>query len=58
MLGYQLVLLFCLTSAAVAGNYYLDCKQGQDSNLGTSPRLPWRTLGRANSVHLSPGDAL
>ena len=42
---------------ATGTTYYLDCT-GADSNSGLTPPLDWRTLSKARSVTLAPGDAL
>ena len=38
--------------------YYVDSIKGNDRFSGTSPRRAWRTLRRASSASLKPGDAL
>lgn len=40
-----------------ATSYYVSCS-GSDSNPGTSAALPWKTLSKANSALLLPGDKL
>jgi parallel beta-helix repeat protein len=44
--------------SAASTNYYVDCKRGKDSNPGTSESKAWRTLAKANSAALNPGDSL
>ena len=39
-------------------NYYVDDVNGNDGNSGTSESAPWRTLGKASSFTLSPGERL
>ncbi len=38
--------------------YYLDSKNGNDSNSGRSPSNAWRTIGKLNSISLAPGDTV
>src|SRR5213593_83756 len=39
-------------------NYYVDDVNGNDANSGTSEAAPWRTLAKASSFTLSPGERL
>ena len=41
-----------------AANYHFDANNGNDSSLGTSPEQAWRSLEKAGSIHLKPGDKL
>jgi hypothetical protein len=43
------------TPAPGAQAYYVD-PSGNDTNSGTSPSSPWRTIARVNSTNLQPGD--
>ncbi|HLO59561.1 MAG TPA: right-handed parallel beta-helix repeat-containing protein [Bacteroidales bacterium] len=36
--------------------YYLDSQNGNDSNPGLTPGLPWKSLSRTNEIVLKPGD--
>ncbi|MEO5577369.1 MAG: Ig-like domain-containing protein [Gaiellaceae bacterium] len=38
--------------------YYVDDATGNDANAGTSEAAPWKTLAKAGSAPLLPGDAL
>jgi hypothetical protein len=38
--------------------YYVDADSGNDSNSGTSPSMPWRSLGKVNATTFQPGDAI
>jgi hypothetical protein len=38
--------------------YYVDCAAGADSNNGTSTGTAWKSLNKANSANLVPGDKL
>ena len=38
--------------------FYVSSSKGSDSNSGTIPSLPWRSLSRAFSASLTPGDAI
>jgi hypothetical protein len=43
-------------AAAAAGRTFYVAPNGRDSNRGTSPKRPWRTIGRVNRASLQPGD--
>lgn len=45
-------------SLAATTNYYVNSARGSDSNPGTSPDAPWRTLAPVNAHHFVPGDAI
>jgi len=61
ILAYSRPLLFLLFLAGFfvgmthAADYYVD-PAGNDSNSGTSPAAPWRSLGKVNSTVFQPGD--
>jgi hypothetical protein len=38
--------------------YYVDSAAGNDSNAGTRPEAPWKTLARVNANVFSPGDKI
>src|SRR3989344_3448123 len=43
--------------------YYVDCINGNDTYTGTSQTVsgtngPWKTIGKANTTSLNPGDTL
>ena len=38
--------------------YYVDAAKGGDSNDGLSPEKAWKTIEKANSVKLNPGDSV
>ena len=44
--------------AAEQSTYYVDCIVGQDTFSGTSPISAWKTVNRANTQSLVPGDQL
>ena len=44
--------------AAITGRRYYVSRSGSDSNSGTSPSQPWRTVGRVNGARLRPGDGV
>ena len=49
-----------IAKPAVAGGtrYYVDSIEGSDSNRGDSPDAAWKTVTKASSVLLEPGDSL
>ncbi|WP_405150771.1 hypothetical protein OG589_18710 [Sphaerisporangium sp. NBC_01403] len=46
------------SGAAAARVYYVDSRKGDDDAPGTSPGKAWRSLDRAGSARLRPGDTL
>ncbi len=50
-------LLFALARTGLAASYYVS-PAGSDSNAGTSPGAPWKTIARINSAALRPGDTV
>ena len=56
-----LAVIFCtlpVCYAASGNTYYFDCENGDDSNSGTSENCAFKTLAKANSLTLNPGDSL
>ena len=52
---------FCLAFAAwttVAGTFYVDSRNGDDSRDGTSPAAAWKTFRNVNGKVLGPGERL
>lgn len=43
---------------AITGTTYYVSPTGSDSNSGTSPNTPWRTVKRVNEASLRPGDGV
>ncbi len=41
-----------------AVTYYVDAKHGRDTNSGTTPEAPWRSLERVRHTRLTPGSQL
>jgi hypothetical protein len=63
LLGMCLVVLTAtlfIGDVAYADNttYYVDAVSGNDSNSGISTTSPWRTINKANTLNLNPGDRL
>lgn len=50
-----LVLLAAGAGTAFADDYYVS-PSGNDSNAGTSPSAPWKTVSKVSGVTLKPGD--
>ena len=44
------------SAKAIASNYYVDSKSGNDHNPGTSANKPWKSLRKVNSHPFQPGD--
>jgi len=53
-----LILGLSACSISSSTTYYVDSRRGNDSNDGTSPGAPWRSLAKLNSSHFSPGDSI
>lgn len=47
-----------MATAALATTYYVDSRDGNDSNRGDSADSPWRSLDRVNEFTFRPGDRL
>ena len=45
-------------TAAGAFTYYIDYERGDDNNTGRSPKVPWKTLTKANKTAFYPGDRI
>ena len=57
MVSTEVCLVEPLESRTMLSTYYVS-NSGSDSNSGTSPTAAWRTITKANSVSLQPGDSL
>jgi hypothetical protein len=52
-------LLLVFSSLAILGaQFYVDSTIGNDDNLGTSRRQPWRSLDKVNAATFVPGDRM
>ena len=51
-------LTVAVSSTSISRTYYVDAAQGADSNSGLSDTSAWKTLARASSAVLLPGDRL
>lgn len=59
LLAAPLAVAAAVPAQATGGTtYYVDPVKGSDSNAGTRTTKPWRTLGRATSAVLRPGDTV
>lgn len=45
-------------SAATGTTYYVDSKDGKDSNAGTAENKAFQTLKKVNELNLEPGDTV
>src|SRR5579863_5419275 len=54
----RIPLLLCLALTLQAHTYYLDSQHGDDSRVGTAADVAWKTLEKASSRKLGPGDRL
>ncbi len=53
-----LMATFVAPVSAAPTTYHVDCSAGSDTASGTSAATAWRTLTKANSASLAPGDRL
>ena len=53
-----LLFIFSLNSAAFGTDYYVSNSQGNDSNPGTIPDAPWKSLKKISSFSFKPGDRI
>jgi hypothetical protein len=51
-----LLVLSGVALVAQGATYYVDSAKGQDSDSGTSPNTPWKTLDKVNATVLRSGD--
>jgi len=51
-------LLLALAAPAGAETYYVDSESGNDSNSGTSPDAPWKTLKKISRSRFAAGDTI
>jgi hypothetical protein len=49
---------FPIISDAWSATYYVDATNGNDSNNGLSPEIPWQTIAKVNSSRFNPGDQI
>src|ERR671924_671345 len=52
----RFLIVFGLSLIAHGATYYVDFAAGHDSNTGTSPGAPWKTLEKVNATILHSGD--
>jgi len=55
---WVVLLLFSGAGAACASDYYVDCNNGSNGNLGTSPQTAWRSLLQVGISSFLPGDTI
>ena len=60
---FILFLSFCMVCYSckqkdTGTNYYFDAINGNDTNAGTNPEMPFKTLGRLNDLIVKPGDSI
>lgn len=51
-------LMFGCSLVSSAKNYYIDARNGNDENKGTSSKSAWKSLEKVNSWNFSPGDTV
>ncbi len=51
-------LLASISSAALATDYFVDARNGDDSASGLTPAEAWRSLERVNKAQYEPGDVI
>ncbi|MFN7998839.1 MAG: right-handed parallel beta-helix repeat-containing protein [Bryobacteraceae bacterium] len=56
---HPVVALVCaFASLSPAATYYVDCEGGDDASDGRSDTTAWRSVGKASTFELTPGDSL
>jgi hypothetical protein len=57
---YLVLFLLCISlfSEVRATNYYINSKIGNDSNIGNTKDLPWKSLNNLEKNKFSPGDSI
>ncbi len=55
-ISFALFAAFFLASAVFAETYYVDARNGNDSNSGVSENSAWQTLSKVNAADLGSGD--
>jgi len=60
MRRHLIVFALCILplSPARSATYYVDAKNGNDSNSGTSPSSAWKSLKKLNTYQFQPGDSI
>lgn len=53
-----ILVTICCLATAYATDYYVDASLGNDSNVGTSSAVAWKTLSKVNLFTFLPGDRL
>lgn len=51
-------LMLCVCALGRGNTYYVAAVGGSDSNAGTSPSSPWKTIAKVNSSSFNPGDQI
>jgi len=59
LLTLTLIAIFlAIPLSLCASTFYVDALHGDDSNAGTSPSAPWKTLDQVNRSHYQAGDRI
>src|SRR5262245_24532494 len=60
MRRHLIAFAFCILpfSLARSATYYVDAKNGNDLNSGTSPSSAWKSLEKINAFQFQPGDSI
>ena len=60
MRRHLLVFALCILPffPAQSATYYVDAKNGNDGNSGTSPTSAWKSLEKVGGFQFQPGDAV
>jgi len=60
MRRHLIVFALCILpfSPARSATYYVDAKNGNDANSGTSPNSAWKSLEKINTFQFGPGDSI
>ncbi|UCG49457.1 MAG: hypothetical protein JSU94_06670 [Phycisphaerales bacterium] len=55
---FLMLVCACPVTAASGTIFYVDSSEGSDSNAGTSPGQPWKSLAQVNGRAYAPGDRI
>ncbi len=54
----SLLTIFFIANFLMSATYYVDAKNGNDTNNGTSEATAWKSLNKVNSMKYQPGDQI
>lgn len=58
ILTFKIAQFYSNSYAQTPKQYYVDCTLGSDNNDGLSPETAWKSMSKASSAQLNPGESL